>query len=158
ATLVAMIREIGDQLQSRSRQLEEHKSQRGIHTAEFGSRDMVYLLALRTINRYLPSYLHYGSVPEMHPWHMYGILKQIVGDLSCFSEKINVLGEDADDPARSLPAYDHLHLWRLFAAAQSLILRMLDTITVGPDYIVKLEWKENMYTADLQPAILDGNH
>ena len=35
--------------------LEEYKRQRGIQT-EFGSRDMVYLLALRSLNRYRPLY------------------------------------------------------------------------------------------------------
>ena len=157
-TLVKLVREIGDQLQSRSRQLEEHKSQRGIHTAEFGSRDMVYLLALRSINRYVPSYLHYLDAPDMHPWHMYGILRQIVGDLSCFSEKINVLGEDPDDESLSLPSYDHADLWCCFSIAQALIMRMLDNITAGPDYIVKLERQANAYTADLKPTIFDGNN
>ncbi|MCK7511988.1 MAG: type VI secretion system baseplate subunit TssK, partial [Desulfobacterales bacterium] len=34
------------------------KRDRGIHTAEFGSRDMVYLLALRSLNRYIPQLFH----------------------------------------------------------------------------------------------------
>ncbi|MFH1147859.1 MAG: type VI secretion system baseplate subunit TssK, partial [Pseudomonadota bacterium] len=48
------VREIRDQIAGRSRQLEEYKTQRGIQTAEFGTRDMVYFLALRSLNRYVP--------------------------------------------------------------------------------------------------------
>jgi len=156
--LVGLIQEIGNQLLARSRQLEEHKSQRGIHTAEFGSRDMVYLLALRSINRYLPWFLHYSQESQLHPWHLYGILRQVIGDLSCFSENISVLGQDGDGAEPSLPSYDPLRLWDCFSAAQGLIIRMLDNITAGPDYIVNLPLKDHLYTADLKPAIFDGHN
>jgi len=79
-TLQNMVREIRDQLAGRGHQLEEYKRERGIHTAEFGTRDMGYLLALRSLNRYIPMLVHFTEVPQVHPWLVYGILRQIVGE------------------------------------------------------------------------------
>src|SRR5689334_24100661 len=52
------------------------------------------------------------------PWNLYGVLRQIVGELSCFSERINVMGEDRDDDERPLPAYNPMNLWECFSAAK----------------------------------------
>lgn len=154
--LNGLVKEIMDQITARSRQLEEHKSQRGIHTAEFGSRDMVYLLAMRSLNRYIPQLQHFIEARHIHPWHVYGLLKQLIGELSSFSENINVLGEVEGD--RSLPAYDHLELWDCFSVAQSMVARLLDEITAGPDYVVKLEFDGAYFTADLRPTMFDGRN
>jgi type VI secretion system protein ImpJ len=156
--LVKLVKEIGDQLLSRSRELELHKSQRGIHRAEFGSRDMVYLLALRTINRYLPWLRHYSEAPQIHPWHIYGILRQIVGDLSCFSERFDVMGESVEENQRPMATYDHQALWEIFSNAQKLIIRMLDEITAGPDHVVPMVPTDGIYSADLKPVIFDGSN
>jgi type VI secretion system protein ImpJ len=156
-TLSHLVHETTDQLLSRSRELEDHKRRRGIHTSEFGSRDMAYLLALRTINRYIPQLRHFQETPEIHPWHLYGVFRQIVGDLSCFSETINVLGEDAAGSARSLPAYDPYRLWECFSSVQALISQLLDEITAGPDYVIKLENADHAFSSELKPAIFEGS-
>jgi len=156
-TLLGLLKEINDQLLARSRELEAHKRQRGIATAEFGSRDMVYLLALRSINRYLPLLRHYSATAEIHPWHVYGILRQIVGDLSCFSEKVSVLGEEEEETLSILPDYDPLTLYSVFSNAQRLIARLLDEITAGPDNAVPLTFADGVFSADLKPDVFDGS-
>ncbi|MGC9325630.1 MAG: type VI secretion system baseplate subunit TssK, partial [Desulfomonilia bacterium] len=65
-------KEIRDQITARGHQLELYKRDRGIHTSEFGARDMVYLLALRTLNRYIPQLYHLGDEEDIHPWIVYG--------------------------------------------------------------------------------------
>ncbi len=79
------------------------KRDRGIHTAEFGSRDMVYLLALRSLNRYIPQLFHL-SESTGHPWTVYGLLRQLIGELSSFSEQFTVSG-DTVDGSSELPKY-----------------------------------------------------
>ena len=140
-----------------SRQLEEYKRQRGIQTAEFGSRDMVYLLALRSLNRYVPVLFHFTETQQVHPWAVYAALRQLVGELSTFSERINVLGE-LEDGKRALPAYDHRNLWECFFAAQSLISQLLDEITAGPEYIFRLTYDGTYFTADLDPAVFESRN
>ena len=155
--LLKLIKEIRDQVSARGRQLEQFKRQRGVQTAEFGARDMVYLLALRSINRYVPLLFHLTEAREIHPWTVYGILRQLIGELSSFSEKVTVLGESVEG-SRLIPVYDHRNLWECFAAAQALIAQLLDEITAGPEYVIRLLFDGTYYTADLPPAIFEGRN
>lgn len=156
-TLARLTRDIRDQITSRSYQLEEYKRQRGIQTAEFGSRDMVYLLALRSLNRYVPLLLHYTETRQVHPWTVYGTLRQLIGELSSFSEKVTVKGECKDENI-TLPAYDHRGLWECFSTAQGLISRLIDEITAGPEYVVRLVYDGTYYATDLKPAIFESGN
>jgi type VI secretion system protein ImpJ len=155
--LLKIIKEIRDQISARGRQLEEYKSQRGIQTAEFGSRDMVYMLALRSLNRYIPMLFQFTETPQVHPWMVFGLLRQLIGELSAFSENINVIGE-AKDGSRSLPLYNHRNIYECYSSAQSLISQLLDEITAGPDYVIRLVYDGTYYAADLKPAVFEGRN
>jgi len=155
--LLKIITEIRDQISARGRNLEEYKSQRGIQTAEFGTRDMVYFLALRSLNRYIPLLFHYTETTRIHPWLFYGVLRQIVGELSSFSERVNAIGESKAGE-RILPPYDHRNLHECFAAAQTLISQLLDEITAGPEYIIPLLYDGTYFAADLPPAVFEGRN
>ncbi len=155
--LFKVIKEVRDQIAARGHQLEEYKSQRGIQTAEFGSRDMVYLLALRSLNRYVPILFHVTEAQQVHPWVVYGTMRQMVGELSSFSERINVMGE-LGDGTQILPNYDHRNLWDCFSKAQALISQLLDEITAGPEYVIRLIFDGTYYAADLKPAVFEGRN
>ncbi len=155
-TLFKIVKEVRDQIAGRSRQLEEHKAQRGIQTAEFGTRDMVYLLALRSLNRYVPLLFHLTeSTP--HPWAVYGLLRQLIGELSSFSTTVNALGE-GEDGTPFLRGYDHGDLGPCFLAAQSLIARLLDEITAGPEYVIPLLYDGTYFAATLPPTLFEGRN
>ncbi len=149
--------EIRDQLAARAHQLESYKRARGIHTADFGARDMVYLLALRSLNRYVPLLFHMTESPTVHPWQVYGALRQIVGELSSFSERVNVLGE-LDDGSRLIPPYNHRSLYNCFSAIQRTLIQLLDEITVGPEYVFELVFDGTYFTTELPPTVFDGKN
>jgi type VI secretion system protein ImpJ len=150
------VKEIRDQITARSRQLEELKSQRGIQTAEFGSRDMVYLLALRSLNRYVPILTHLTEAQHVHPWAVFGLLRQLIGELSTFSEKVDVMG--SQEAGITLRAYDHQALWESFSSAQALISQLLDEITAGPEYVIRLVFDGTYFAAELKPAIFEAKN
>ena len=152
-----LVREIRDQIASRARQLEAHKQERGIHSAEFGSRDMVFLLALRSLNRYVPILTHLTETQRIHPWTVYLVLRQLIGELSSFSEQISVNGE-LEDGTPLLLGYNHLNLWKCFAGTKTLITRLLDEITAGPEYIIQLLYDGTYFAADLPPMIFEGRN
>ena len=156
-SLLRIVKEVRDQIAARGRQLEELKRQRGIQTAEFGSRDMVYLLALRSLNRYVPLLFHFTEARQVHPWAAFGILRQLIGELSSFSEKVDMLGR-LESENSALPAYDHQTLGECFSSAQTLISRLLDEITAGPEYVVRLVYDGTYFAADLKPAIFEGRN
>lgn len=157
ASLCKLAEEIRAQVTARAYQLEEHKSKRGVQTAEFGSRDMVYFLALRSINRYVPLLFHCTKAENAHPWHLYGILRQLIGELTTFSEQVSVLGE-LEDGKKKIPEYDHRDLWGCFSAAQDMISHLLDEITAGPEYVIRLVHDGTSYVADLKPSIFEGRN
>lgn len=156
ATLEKILREIRDQLSSRGYQLEGYKRDRGIHNAEFGSRDMVYLLALRSLNRYIPQIFHMAE-SNVHPWMAYGLLRQLIGELSSFSEQVSVMG-DSPDGSGELLKYNHLNLWQCFSRARSVITSLLDEITAGPEYVFALHSDGTYYSSELPPAIFEGRN
>lgn len=156
-SLNKLIREIRDQVTARGYQLEEHKSKRGVQTAEFGSRDMVYFLALRSVNRYVPILSHYTNGVQVHPWHFYGLLRQLIGELTSFSERISVLGE-LEDGKKVVPDYDHNNLWGCFTAAQDMISHLLDEITAGPEYVLRMVNDGINYSTDLKPVLFEGKN
>jgi type VI secretion system protein ImpJ len=153
------IKEIRDQLSSRSRQLEGYKRQRGIQTSDFGTRDMVYLLALRTLNRFLPLLFHfYESRQQVHPWQAYGVLRQMIGELSTFSESINAQGESMQDGSQLLPEYDHQNLGECFFSAHLLITKLLDEIVSGPEYVLPLLYDGTYFTSEMKPLHFEQKH
>jgi type VI secretion system protein ImpJ len=156
-TLFKIVKEIRDQIGARSRQLEAYKRDRGLHSAEFGARDMVYLLALRSLNRYAALLNHYTSVRTVHPWVVYGLLGQLVAELSTFAGDISFTGETADGQ-KLLAAYRHDDAAPAFASALSLITRLLDQITAGPEYILPLMFDGTYFGTDLPPAVFDGRN
>jgi type VI secretion system protein ImpJ len=155
--LLRLISDIKDQIASRGRQLESYKRDRGIHTAEFGARDTVYLLALRSLNRYTPLLEYLLASKHIHPWNVYGLLKQMIGELSTFSEHVDVMGEMADG-IRGVLDYDHRNLGECFAGAGAMITQLLDEITAGPEYVIQLLYDGTYYAAELPPAIFEGRN
>lgn len=154
-SLMTLIKEIRDQITARGYQLESLKRERGIHTAEFGAKDMIFLLALRSLNRYIPVLYHLTESPLAHPWDVYAALRQLAGELSSFSDQINVKGE-TEIGERLLPPYNHNDLWNCFSSAQALITRLLDDITAGPEYRIELLYDGTYFTADMAANMFEG--
>ena len=150
AVLEQEVKDIRDELAARARQLQAYKrpqdAQRG--GGGEGGSDTSLLLALRSLNRYCPLLQHLSEDARVHPWHVYGLLRQVVGELSSFSDRFNMFGE-SEDGSPGLPAYDHRDLHRCFARAHELISHMLNEITVGAEFIVPLVLDGTFYTGQL---------
>ncbi len=157
AVLLKIIKEIRDQIGARCRQLEAYKRDRGLHSAEFGARDMVYLLALRSLNRYAPLLSHMAAARHGHPWNVYGLLRQLIGELSTFSAEISFSGEDREGN-KLLPNYDHGDIGACFNAALEVITQLLDQITAGPEYMIPLLYDGTYFGAELPPSIFEGRN
>lgn len=149
--LTNMIKDIRDELSGRARQLQQYKSPREMQKAEFDASYMVFLLALRSLNRMTPYLFHLTENGQVHPWMVYGALRQLIGEMSSFSERVNMLGE-ADDGAPGLPPYDHTDLGKCFGRIRTLIASLLNEITVGPELMEVMEYADGYYHAVLQPS------
>lgn len=147
-TLIQLVKDIRDEMAARARQLNEYKSPREMQKADFDSSYMVFLLALRSLNRICPYLQHLVESRQIHPWTVYGALRELVGELSSFSETVNMFGE-TEDGLVGLPPYQHTDLGNCFARAHTLISHLLSEITVGPEFLATLKPDGDAYAVDL---------
>lgn len=152
--LALMIRDIRDELAGRARQLQEYKSSGDSLKTDFDPGYLTFLLALRSLNRASPYLFHVIETPQAHPWLVYGALRQLVGELSSFSLRFNMLGE-SEDGAPGLPPYDHANLGHCFTRARALVSSLLNEITIGPEYLAMLQYENGVYAGELPRAFFD---
>ncbi len=146
--LLRLVKDIRDELTGRARQLQEYKSPREMQKAEFDASYMVFLLALRSLNRASPYLFHLTETRQVHPWLAYGAMRQLIGELSSFSERFNMLGE-AEDGTPGLPPYDHGDLGKCFERVRSMVSHLLNEITVGPEFLCILERQGDYHVGQL---------
>jgi len=150
------IRDLRDELAGRARQLQAYKSPREGQRAGIDASDMVFMLGLRTVSRFSALLQHLSEDANLHPWGVYGVLRQLVGELSAFSVRFNMFGE-TEDGAAGVPPYDHRRIGWCFARAHGLISHMLNEITVGAEFIVPLKPEGQFHLGEL-PKRLFGEH
>ena len=174
--LVNKVNAIGDSVIGCSMELGAYKRKRGIHNAEFGSRDMVYLLVLISLNRYTGYFKQLQEKTPAHPHDVYTVIRQLVGELSSFSEHVNALGvleqeylekpkgqgksssgDGIDKDIKSLTPYNHDDLWTCFSLAQKLISRLIEEITTGPDHVLDIVFTDPYYTCAMDEGLFKGD-
>ena len=155
--LLQTVKDVREQITSRGRQLEEYKSPRQTQGMEFDIGYIVFLLALRSLNRYVPLLNHILETRDVHPWDAYALLRQLIGELSTFSAGLSATGERTDGTV-ALPPYNHHNLWPCFSAAQKLVGELLDSITVGPGHLIRLEYDGTYYTGEVSENMLDSKN
>ena len=99
---------------------------------------------LQVLSRYTPLLEHYCETGHLHPWMLYGLLRQIVGELSLFSPDVSVLGRTGDGPA--LPAYNHLDPASCLAAASALVCRLVELLAAGPAHTLPMARSGHFWT------------
>lgn len=166
---------IGNLILSRCMELGSYKRKRGIHNAEFGSRDMVYLLVLISLNRYAPYFKSILDKEPAHPHDVYVVIQQLVAELSSFSDHVNTVGvieqkypekqkgksgigsdSTKDQEVKSLAAYNHNELFDCFSSAEILIARLIEEITTGPDYVLDIVFTKPYYTCAMDEELFKG--
>lgn len=157
SNLTRMLRDVRDEIVGRSKQLEEYKSPREMQKSEFDASYMTFLLALRSLNRYGPRLFHLIDNQLTHPWHVYGVLREIVGELSSFSDRHSMTGETSMG-GDGLPSYDHGNIGRCVHASLILIRQLLNEITIGPELIVQLLPDGDFLAAELPRRFVDAKN
>lgn len=152
-----VVKDIRDDMLGRLRQLEEYKSPKGVNAEDLDANFLMMMQAVQVLNRHVPALTHLLEVSAAHPWHVYGQLRQCVGELSTFSNRFDVYGrlQDRDD---GLPAYDHESLGTCYAKAREIISQLLTEIAVGPEFHVVLSLQGDVYRASIPSDYLGSRH
>ncbi|HUU30254.1 MAG TPA: type VI secretion system baseplate subunit TssK [archaeon] len=152
--LQQIIHNIREQVASRCRKLEDYKSPRGIQTSEVEPGYLLFMMALRSLNKYVPLLYHFTEAPEIHPWVVYTLLRQIIGELSTYTDRIDSLGQLKDGTAL-LPGYNHDNLISCFDEAQTLIGELLGVLNIGPESIIHLEQENGFFKAQIPQEVFN---
>ncbi|MCK5230426.1 MAG: type VI secretion system baseplate subunit TssK, partial [Desulfobulbaceae bacterium] len=147
--LMQILRNIFEQITSRSRVFESYKIPKGFSSSDFEAHFLPHLLALSALNRAMPALNHIIESPHSHPWNVYGLLRQIVGELSTFTDRITALGQ-LRDGTELLPRYDHEDLGSCFKEAERLIEECLNVIAITGENLIYLTREGNRFSCKIE--------
>lgn len=127
-------KKIQKDLNQRARQIEEYKHVNGFKRVE----DLLILNVMMILNRTVSTLNYVSSSPGCHPWFFYGILSQLVAELSSFNHNISFSGEWKDNRP-SLKEYDHNQLMSCLNSAHLIIIEILNGIIIDNNTYVLFE-------------------
>ncbi len=152
--LVRRTKEIRDEIIGRYMQLDSYK----LHESrEYDPNMLRYKLAQQALSRFIPRLFHHTDASSSHPWDVYGVLRELVGEISIFTDRVNVLGETIGGK-KMLPNYDHTSLGKCFEDAHELITQLLNEVTIGPKHLVEMEFDGNSFNAAIPGEFFDGDN
>ncbi|TPG64289.1 type VI secretion system baseplate subunit TssK [Ewingella americana] len=126
------------ELSSRAHKLEEYKRPDHLTQGSKSAGDITQLLAMRSLNRVIPLLDHYCRAPTIHPWLIYGLLVQLVGELSSFNDMCSFTGEWLDG-GPSLQPYDHYHLIDSFNSVKKTLITLLNGLALEDNTYITLK-------------------
>ncbi|MFO7752660.1 MAG: type VI secretion system baseplate subunit TssK [Desulfobacteraceae bacterium] len=148
--LLEILKKLREMMISRCRVFESYKLSHGFQSSDFDAHFLPHLLVLNALNRALPALNHMIEIPCVHPQAVYQLLRQVIGEMSTFSDRINALGQ-LKDGTPLLPEYDHEKLFTCFSEAQVLIGELLNAISIGGESIITMIREGDFFTARISP-------
>lgn len=146
--LKSLLDSVCAELANRARQFAEYKRPEQVKSAN--RNDITQTLAMRSLNRALPLLQHYCQTPTMHPWSIYGLLAQLIGELSSFSEQCSFDGVWVGEDLALLP-YDHFDLYACFASASRVLTALLNILMLEDNtWIVLKPDERRIFCGNLQ--------
>ena len=145
--LSRLVKDVRDEVMGRALQLSAYKAP--VHAKrEFDANLLRYKMALQSLSRFAPRLFHFTEAGDVHPWVVYGVLRELAGEISTYTDRVTVLGETADGESL-MPAYSHIDIGNCFTSASSLITQLLNEITIGPQYLVEMHKDDVAFSADV---------
>jgi type VI secretion system ImpJ/VasE family protein len=153
--LMRLLKNLRDLIVAKAASFGALKRQRGIRGSATSAQEVMRVLILQCLSRYIPVLQHLLEEGTVHPEPVYLFLREVVGELSALTEEFDFLG--ARVPGQpSLPAYDHEDLRGRFRAAAELIELALRGLAAGPETGIRLVHDGELYKADLPENIFEG--
>jgi type VI secretion system protein ImpJ len=149
-----IIRDIEDALLSRAKLLELYKISRPYKAEDLEGNFLRYLNTLCAINQFIPALQHIIETPSIHPWTVYGMLRQLIGTLSTFTDRTNALGK-LNNGTELIHSYQHDKLEICFSEAKRLIIELLNTIIIGDKNIIELKRNGYMFSNQIPAESFD---
>ncbi|MDR1037454.1 MAG: type VI secretion system baseplate subunit TssK [Deltaproteobacteria bacterium] len=145
-------REVTELLLAKGRELEEYKITPAQSRLEsLASNSLALVSALGIVLRHTARLHHLLNCPAVHPYTVFSAIKELAAELTIFAPGISALGEPLAGDGGALAPYDHKDPLPSFRETMSLIGRLLDTMTPGPDLYVVFQRDGKTFTVTLPP-------
>lgn len=155
AVLKTLVRTLKAGLLSRVQLLDSYKNLGNSADSAAGLNNR---MALQLLSRYVPVLSHFEEVATITPDHVYQTLRQLIGELSVFSNTVSVEGEAASRE-RSLPVYSVANLSECFYIANELINSLLNELTINPELVAQLvRGDDSKYVGSLNRDFFDDRN
>lgn len=147
-----------DELQQRARQLASCKPTRRGQAVDgdIDSGRFARVLALGMLNRYVPLLEHLLETPQVQPWALFGVVRQLVGELGLFSDESD--GQGSLVPQEPLQPYRHDNLSLSFNALLARVRQLLNGIDADAEMRVRLQLNDGHWEADLPQGFFAPRH
>ncbi len=124
-------------LTGRLHQFEELKRPQSLEADGLVKEKGILLLVIRTLARHVNRLLHFLEAREVHPWHVVGVLRELTGELSCFTDRCSFNGVWQQDSA-SAPAYHHADIAVTLDQYERTVTKLLNGLVLEPDMVIPL--------------------
>lgn len=148
--LLSLVAGVRNALAGRVQQLEDFKLTAREAAGRSGrmpltAQTMALHAMLQVLARHLPLFEHVCESGCGHPWQIYGMLRQLAGELSIFSQEVSILGQRRDK-SQALPPYSHCDPCGCLGAAAALVSELVSLLATGPAHILPLQRKGHLWT------------
>jgi type VI secretion system protein ImpJ len=117
--LTARMQRLAQMLAAKSASLAKRRKERSDKIADYAVADVSLFWLLHSVNTTWPALARLCQAPDQHPERLYTVLASLAGSLLTFS---------MTETLQSIPAYDHRAPEPVFAALESLIATLLETV------------------------------
>jgi len=141
--LVNIMNDMYALLMSKTRQFEKYKHIKS--NSHLSSYEIMLLNIVTALSLSASEIQIIKEAKSIHPYSVWSSMNKIVSMLSAYCDDLSVV----EDSTRC-PSYDHLNLFKVFERIRSHLRIVLNSLAVGPEYIIKFIRKENnIWYADL---------
>lgn len=140
------LKDLKDELTGRAIQLKNGQTVLG--SGAIDANALRYKMSLQALSRFVPRLAHEVATQQLHPWNIYGGLKELAGEMSTFTSDVNILGETSNGE-KLLPDYNHDNIAECFTSARQLINQLLNEISVGPQFMVDMQRQDQTFSTDI---------
>lgn len=152
--LYRLIKKIKEQVMTRCHIVSEYKIGKITQSVDLETNYIVCFLSLLSLNRYLPALHQITESPAFHPCNAYGVIRQLIGELSSYTDRIDAMGR-LRDGSELLPAYNHENLAGCFAEAQILVAELLEDLSLVAENIINLIREGDYFRAEIPAETFD---
>ena len=121
---------------SKTRQFEKYKHIKS--NSHLSSYEIMLLNIVTTLSQAASEINILKEAVSIHPYEVWKSMNRIVSSLTAYCDDLSVVEDDT-----RCPSYDHLNLFDVFDKIRQNLRIVLNSLAVGPEYIVKFTRKDN---------------